>query len=233
MDEQRTQAYLNLINQLLTCNQGDEPQVLQENQELLDKGLIEVMIAVAQQLEEAGRENKAQFLMNIAQQLAQALGLLENDTRPTENTFQDSLNLLMYALRRVSQNPNYLDFLIETLQKISKNPNPQVIYPFLAQNLDKLDDNLRRMFLSWAMNTIFLAQANTKKQEAEYIADVIVKFSDLMAQFPLGNIAMNQEIAITGYEIALRVFTFEAFPQKWAMTQNNLAAAYLERIRGD
>jgi tetratricopeptide (TPR) repeat protein len=29
------------------------------------------------------------------------------------------------------------------------------------------------------------------------------------------------------------VRTFDAFPQDWAMTQNNLAAAYSERIRGD
>ncbi len=61
MNEQRTQAYLNLINQLLTCNQGDEPRILQENEELLDQELIEVMIAVAQQFEEAKRENEAQF----------------------------------------------------------------------------------------------------------------------------------------------------------------------------
>jgi hypothetical protein len=57
MNEQRTQAYLNLVNQLLSCNDGDKPRILQENQELLDQGLIEVMVAVAQQLGNAGREN--------------------------------------------------------------------------------------------------------------------------------------------------------------------------------
>jgi hypothetical protein len=53
MDEQRTQAYLNLINQLLSCNNGDEPRILQENQELLDQGLIEIMVAVARKLTDA------------------------------------------------------------------------------------------------------------------------------------------------------------------------------------
>ena len=48
MNEQRTQAYLNLINQLLSCNDGDEPRILQENRELLDEGLVQVMVAVAQ-----------------------------------------------------------------------------------------------------------------------------------------------------------------------------------------
>lgn len=48
MNEQRTQAYLNLINQLLSCNNSDEPRILQENRELLDEGLVQVMVAVAQ-----------------------------------------------------------------------------------------------------------------------------------------------------------------------------------------
>jgi CHAT domain-containing protein len=31
----------------------------------------------------------------------------------------------------------------------------------------------------------------------------------------------------------LKVYTFDAFPQEWALTQNNLASAYLYRIRGE
>jgi len=50
MNEQRTQAYLNLINQSLTCNEGDESRILQENQELLNEGLVQGMVAVAQWL---------------------------------------------------------------------------------------------------------------------------------------------------------------------------------------
>ncbi|MFM5960943.1 MAG: tetratricopeptide repeat protein, partial [Dolichospermum sp.] len=212
MNEQRTQAYLNLINQLLSCNSGDEPRILQENQELLDRGLVEVMVAVAQQYGEAGNENEAQFLMNMAQQLAQALGLLDNATTESENTSDE-----------------YLDFLMETLLKISENPNPQVIYTFWAQNLDKLDDNLINILDSWAKNT--LSSINTEQSYS--VARVIVYFSNFIQQFPLGNIAINLEIAIAGYEIALNIFTFDAFPQNWAMTQHNLAAAYYSRIRGD
>ena len=48
MNEQRAQASLNLINQLLSCNDGDEPRIVQKNQELLDEGLVQVMVAVAQ-----------------------------------------------------------------------------------------------------------------------------------------------------------------------------------------
>ena len=41
------------------------------------------------------------------------------------------------------------------------------------------------------------------------------------------------EIAITGYQIALTVFSVEAFPLEWADIQNHLAVAYSERTKGD
>ncbi|MBC1196520.1 hypothetical protein H0901_14990, partial [Microcystis aeruginosa BLCCF158] len=205
MNEQRTQAYLNLINQLLSCNDGDEPRIVQKNQELLDEGLVQVMVAVAQQYGNAGRENEMRWLLNIAQQLAAALGLSGNETTATANTLQD-----------------YLNFLMETLRKISENRNPQVIYPFWAQNLDKLDDNLAQILDSWARQTL----TQVTPEQAYSIAGDIVNFSDLIQQFPLGNIAAHKEIAVTGYEIVLTIFTFDAFPQNWAVTQNNLAIAY-------
>ncbi len=212
MDEQRTQAYINLINQLLTCNEGDEPRILQENQELVDQGLIEVMIAVAQQYKEAGRENEAQWLMNIVQQLAQALGLLDNELIETTNTPQD-----------------YLNFLMKLLQKVDENPNPQVIYPFLQQHLDKLDDTLIEILKIWARERL----ASATKEDSVSIAVIIGNFSNLVQDFPHGNIAINIEIAITGYYIILTIFTFEVLPEAWADTQNNLADAYRKRIRGN
>jgi CHAT domain-containing protein len=216
MNEQRAQAYLNLINQLLSCNDGDEPRILQENQELLDRGLVGVMVAVAQQYGNAGRQNEARWLMNMAQQLAAALlaaalGLSGDETTATANTSQD-----------------YFNFLIETLLKISENPNPQLIYPVWAQNLDKLDDNLAQILDSRVRKILTQAAG-----EQYYMAKDIFNFSNLIQQFPLGNIATHKEIAITGYEIALTIFTFEAFPQEWALTQFSLAIAYRNRIRGE
>ena len=43
----------------------------------------------------------------------------------------------------------------------------------------------------------------------------------------------NIERAIAFYEAALQVYTRDAFPQYWAMTQNNLANAYRNRIKGE
>ena len=204
--QKRTQAYLNLINQLLSCNDGDEPRILQENQELLDQGLVTELLKVADNLRLQSDLNNANQLMNIAGNLLQS-----------------------YSSSSIKTETNYLNFLIETLQKISENPNPQVIYPFWAQNLDKLDDNLAQILDS--RETKKLTQVT--REQPYFIAGVIVNFSNLICQFPLGDIAVNKEIAITGYEIALTIFTFDASPQQWARTQCNLAAAYRNRIKGE
>jgi tetratricopeptide (TPR) repeat protein len=104
-----------------------------------------------------------------------------------------------------------------------------VIYPFWVQNLDKLDDNLAQILDSRVRETL----TPVRPEQGYSITIDIVKFSNLIQQFSLGNIAVNKEIAITGYEIALNIFTFEAFPQEWAGTNNNLAATYIDRIRGE
>ena len=104
-----------------------------------------------------------------------------------------------------------------------------MIYPFWVQNLDKLDDNLAQILDSRVRETL----TPVRPEQGYSITIDIVKFSNLIQQFSLGNIAVNKEIAITGYEIALNIFTFEAFPQEWAGTNNNLAATYIDRIRGE
>ena len=48
-----------------------------------------------------------------------------------------------------------------------------------------------------------------------------------------GERADNIELAIASFELALQVYTRDAFPEDWAMTQNNLGAAYSHRIRGE
>jgi CHAT domain-containing protein len=54
-----------------------------------------------------------------------------------------------------------------------------------------------------------------------------------LEQNPQANRAENLEQAIYCYQQALEVFTRVAFPEQWAMIQNNLANAYSDRIRGE
>ena len=70
MDEQRTQAYINLIEQLLTCTDDEElNNILQANQELIDHQFLQVMENYGTGLEEQGNNNPVALLRNMAQQL--------------------------------------------------------------------------------------------------------------------------------------------------------------------
>ncbi|USR91086.1 hypothetical protein NEA10_20040 [Phormidium yuhuli AB48] len=47
MDEQRVQAYLSLIPELLNCLSGEELQILNGHLELVDEGFVQVCELVA------------------------------------------------------------------------------------------------------------------------------------------------------------------------------------------
>ena len=206
MNEQRQQAYLNLINQLLSCNEGNEPRILQENQELLDQGLIEAMIAVAQQFEELGREYEAQWLINIKQQLLSSINY-------REVSFKE-----------------YDEFIQKLLQaELESNSNPNIVYPILRQYQYLLDEKFIQLLQDFFKD--FLSNKSLKKDTTEI--DIIGNLCIKILQFPWGNRAKNIEIAIVGYKGILQVYKFEAYPQKWATVQHNLGNAYLDRIRGD
>ncbi|MCT7966150.1 hypothetical protein NG799_07370 [Laspinema sp. D1] len=61
MDEQRSQAYLALIQELLECPGGEEPDILNRHLELVDGGFVQVCEWVAVQLQEVGQENQGVF----------------------------------------------------------------------------------------------------------------------------------------------------------------------------
>jgi len=58
MNPERQPAYLNLINQLLTCPNGEEAEILKTHPDLLDDGLVAAMLEEADNLREKGdRDN--------------------------------------------------------------------------------------------------------------------------------------------------------------------------------
>ncbi len=213
MDEQnkqRVQAYLSLIQELLTCPSGEENDILNQSIELVDEGFILMCRLVAAQLQEEGEGNRAQFLQDVAQQVAAFLGQGQTQGNATPE--------------------EYLQFLMEVLQAIfNSKGNPAVVYPLFRQNLDKLDLNLAQILTARAKD----AFSKAKVEEAAGIAGVIGNFANLIQQFPLGRRADNLEIAIAAYQLALEVYTREAFPEDWAMAQNNLGSAYSNRIKGE
>ena len=71
MDKARQQAYLNLIEQLLTCTNNEEGNnILQAHQELLDREFLQEMARYADELEEQQPgDNNAVKLRNLVQHL--------------------------------------------------------------------------------------------------------------------------------------------------------------------
>ena len=51
MDDRQLEADLNLMRSLLNCPSGEENQILQANSELVDAGLVQVMLEDGKQSE--------------------------------------------------------------------------------------------------------------------------------------------------------------------------------------
>ncbi|MEG4627932.1 CHAT domain-containing protein [Microcoleus sp. w1-18aA5] len=212
MEETRAQAYLQLIETLLNCPNGEEPQILQANLELVDSGFLQFCEVVAENLAEEGEENYANFLRNLASQLGQFLGM--NDEGDSD--------------RSEGENPQeYEKFIRELLQaEADSKLNIKVIYSMLAQRQHLLNDRFAEILQQVTQNLIV-----EHPEAIESILPYIANLSIDISEFPLGKRANNIEIAITGYQIVLK--NSEPGSENWAATQNNLATAYAKRIRGE
>ncbi|CAD5990493.1 hypothetical protein PCC9214_05810 [Planktothrix tepida] len=121
---------------------------------------------------------------------------------------------------------NFLHKLFEVVS--DSNANPEVVYPFLEANLNKLDDTLPQVLLNWATAT--LPQLDLIGREK--IANTINALSNLMRLFPQGDRSRRLEIALAGYKIVLGVYTFVNNPEIWAATEHNRGQIYLYRVQG-
>ncbi|MCZ8241954.1 MAG: CHAT domain-containing protein [Microcystis sp. LE19-131.1A] len=219
MNEQRAEAYINLIEQLLTCADDEElNKILQANQELIDPDFLQVMEDYATWLEQQGNNNPAAWLRNMAQQLGHILN-------PQAGSIEE-----------------YQGFLLEVLRAEYESNDPAVVYPILQRCQHLLDDTFAQLLQQFARKCF-------SKRNIEDVADIVGLIENLrnklqdaivignlcnqIRDFPLGSRANNLEIAITGYQTLFEVYNREAFPYEWASTQNNLGIAYGDRIRGE
>ncbi|WP_171974725.1 CHAT domain-containing protein [Leptolyngbya sp. 'hensonii'] len=198
---------MTLVEQILCCVRGQEMPVLQRYPDLLDAGLLAVMGQYADRLESQGNGN-AGWLRQVAAGLAQALGLGENSSSSTSS--RDGAAFLMKIVQLIGQTGR----------------DRGQVYECFRVNVGRLDEAL----LS-ALPTVFAGLI--QRNNPSIIAAVFNEFGNLIQQFPLGSRILNLEMGIVAYEQALQVYTCDAFPEDWAGTQNNLATAYTNRIRGE
>lgn len=206
MDEQRVQAYVELIEQLLGCPQGQEVEVLQARADLVDAELLEVMEQYADRMESQGNANTG-WLRNCAGWLAKALGMAGE--KPMGDASVDAEG-----------------FLVQSMQLIAWTQEQTQISEFLHTNLERLDQDLLLI-----LPEVF--EKSIHQNDAVLVAATFMNFGNSVSQLPVGNRLLNLELSIASYQLALQVRTHDAFPEDWAMTQNNLATAYYSRIQGD
>jgi hypothetical protein len=123
--------------------------------------------------------------------------------------------------------PSYQEFILELLQaEIDSNSDIAVVYPMLAKRQHLLNARFAEILQQVAKSLI----ADKDPEAIESILRNIENLSIDISQFPRGKRANNIEIAITGYQIVLS--NREPGSEKYAQTQNNLAIAYSDRIKG-
>lgn len=72
---ERQERYFALIDRLLNCPSGEEPQVLDSEPELLDAGLVKTLMQVASHFAHHDNADAARCLIFVARELSVQLGL--------------------------------------------------------------------------------------------------------------------------------------------------------------
>jgi hypothetical protein len=74
-NNQRQEEYFKLIDRLMRCPNGKEPEVLDASADLIDENLIRTIMQVASIMAHENNQEGSKFLIFIARQLARQLGL--------------------------------------------------------------------------------------------------------------------------------------------------------------
>ena len=74
-NNERQEEYFKLIDRLLRCPNGKEPEVLDASADLIDANLIKTIMQVATIMAHEDNQEGSKFLIFIARQLAKQLGL--------------------------------------------------------------------------------------------------------------------------------------------------------------
>ncbi|WP_293369876.1 CHAT domain-containing tetratricopeptide repeat protein [Microcoleus sp. CAWBG556] len=141
--------------------------------------------------------------------------------------FASQLPKVLEILSSLATRAEYFIFLVELLKVEGEiDENPQAVDRLLQRHLNKLDMHFPQILQEVATGLI-----SQDPENAELIVVLIENISLRIQEFPLGNIADNQEIAIAGHAVVLQ--NCDENTEKWATTQNNLGSAYNNRIKGD
>lgn len=107
MQQRRLNAYLKLIQELLTCPRGEEWIRLKQHEDLVDADFLQVMEQVASQLLHEGNREAAVFLHNWAAKLHHIL-VKDTSSQPVDDRSSDYLSLIQALLECSEQEEEQL-----------------------------------------------------------------------------------------------------------------------------
>lgn len=200
--------YITQIRSLLDFNDTGNADI---NQELINPYTAKLIREFSSLLTDRGYKKLADLL----NQLSTAFDVFTN------NSLTERFRLIgkiLEAIGNSSDTQEIINLISHRLRKV------------LEENIDKIDDYFVELFREWIRNQLISLGSNEKRS----LAGSIFIFSTFLREFPLGNRAINLELAIISCELALSVYTRERYiyPEVWAGIQNDLGLAYSDRLRG-
>lgn len=213
MNEERSQDYLNLLDTLLGCPSGEEVEILNDNRDLIDSGLVEATY------------------LNFLFQVLRAMAYSKGDPQVAYLLLQAKLELLddyFAQVLRIWTTTTLAKLKPINAQRIARDI---VIFSNWIQSysLGSEASNLEIAITGYEITAIILSQDKFKEEWAEIQNNLGVAYRQRIR----GNRVENLDWAIKCFEKALEIRTNEDFPKDWAQTQNNLGNTYCDRIYGD
>lgn len=134
MNKPSLKAYLDLVQKLLGCPQGEEWIVLRQHGELVNLGLVEVMEQVANYFAMEGKTKPAKYLHNWASQLHHIL----IDSNATAKDKDDRINAYSELIKALLECPEGLEQQILSAHQDLIDPN---LIEILKEVADRLMSN--------------------------------------------------------------------------------------------
>ncbi len=218
MNQARRQAYLTLIESLLTWDSDEQTAILQANLELLDDDLAEYLREWATEtlpnLDADIAENCAKILYNLNIKISS----LQQGSRRSNIEIAIAcldIGLTIFTREAYSEDwamfQNSLGMAYSGRFKGDRGENIERAILFFEAALEVYTRQAFPQNCAGTQNNLEIAYSQRIKEDrGEFI-----------------------ERAISSFEEALEVYTRDAFPQDWATTKNNLANAYSQRSQGD
>ena len=169
MNQQRLQAYVQLIQKLLACPSGEEWILLRQHEALVTPELVQVMEQVAAQLVHQGNLKEAKFLHNLAGQIHH-LFVAQTVPRSSDDEHAQSYLELIKALLECPQGAE--GKLLKANQELIEPGLVQMMQQVATQLATNGDRDTANYLQHWAMevNQLWLQQHNFQpslKQDPE------------------------------------------------------------------